>query len=484
MPSGPVRLTIYTVAVKSLEAMNTTILDTTLREGELFKIFNRQMKVQIAKKLAETGVRRIELTVDYPPRTTEADVSPVVDILSRHEVSIILHGRAYDEDIKSMLKYNVQGCALYMSLSQLHLEYKLRGLGYEEALKRLAESVSKARSAGLQYVRATVEDASRLFLEGERGLDKLVKAVERLKDAGATIVSVPDTAGLLAPRQAAEMVRVIKRRTDTPLAAHFHNDYGMASSNTVEAVLEGVEEAHVSIMGIGDRNGIADMYEVVAILEDVYGYPTGIARGSLSRLYQFFSKITGIRNCWRHPLSEEARTVRAGVHQAMTVNRPEGYMPGGKLKNDFHSPSYNLGPYVSHRLVASIIGNSRGDEEIRKITNLLAEEAKSGEGYLSISRFREIVRRETGLDLDPAYLEKYISGEKVYVLTKLDPRAPVREVLRELRSWDEVESVDEVYGDVDLVIIGRMTYSRDNLVNRLRKKYSDVLEDVKVLVTD
>ena len=464
--------------------MDTAILDTTLREGELFKVFNGEMKAQIAKRLAEIGVRRIELTIDYPPRTTEADVKPVLDILSGHEVLIILHGRAYDEDIKSMLKYSVQGCALYMSLSQLHLEYKLHGLEYEAALTRLAESVSKARSSGFKYVRATVEDASRLFLEGERGVDKIVKAAERLRDAGATIVSIPDTAGLLAPRQAAEMIRTIKKRTDVPLAAHFHNDYGMASTNTVEAILEGVEEAHVSVMGIGDRNGIADMYEVVAILEDLYGYTTGIDRDSLSPLYQFFSKITGIRNCWRHPLSEEARTVRAGVHQALTVRRPEGYMPNGKLKHDFQSPFYNLGPYVSHRLVASILGGGRSDEEVRRIANLLAEAAKSGEGFLSINRLREIVKRETGLEIDPSYLERFMAGERVYVLAKLDPRFPVQKILRELRGWDEVESVDEVYGDADLVIIGRMTYSKDNLVNRLRQKYSEALENVKVLVTD
>jgi isopropylmalate/homocitrate/citramalate synthase len=462
--------------------MRTVILDTTLREGELFRMFGSDVKAQIAGRLAEIGVGRIELTVDYPPRTTESDLRPVLDELRRRGVEVILHGRAYDEDLKSMAKYEVQGCALYMSLSQLHLEYKLHGLSYEKALGRLLESVEKARAMGFRYVRATLEDVSRIYLS--EGVDKIVDAAERLRKAGATIVSIPDTAGLLSPRMASEMVRAIKNRTDVPLAAHFHNDYGMASANTVEAVLEGVEEAHVSIMGIGDRNGIADLYEVVSTLEDIHGLKTGVERGSLRALYQFFARITGVKLHWRHPLSEEARTIRAGVHQAMAVKKPEGYMPEGKLRHDFIAPTYNLSPYVSHRLVSTILGGGRSDEEVRRITNLLAEVAKANSGVLSMAKARELIKRETGLDIEPSYLEKFMAGERVYVLAKLNPRFPADEIVRDLRRWDEVESVDEVYGDADIVITGRMSYSSDNFVNRLKQKYGSALENLKVLMTD
>ncbi|MEM1944992.1 MAG: hypothetical protein QXI97_01995 [Nitrososphaerota archaeon] len=465
--------------------MVVTILDTTLREGELFKMFPRSVRVQVAEKLAEAGVRRIELTVDYPPRTFEADLQPVLQALDGKSVEVILHGRAYDEDLKSMAKYRVHGCAVYISVSQLHLQYKLHGMTYEEALYRLSLSVKRARELGFRYVRATLEDVSRTYLlEGEDGVRKIVEAAEKLRDAGASLVSIPDTAGLLSPRMAAEMIRAIRRGTDVPLAAHFHNDYGMASANTVEAALEGVEEVHVSLMGIGDRNGIADLYEVVSVLEDIHGLDTGIDRKSLRRLYQFFTRITGMRLHWRHPLSEEAKTIRAGVHQAMAVTKPEGYMPSKKLAYDFTAPTYNLSPYVSHRLVAAILGRGRSEEDVRRLTNILAEEARASSGLLSVMRVREIISRETGMDLDPSHLASFLTGERVYVLAKLNPRFPAGEIVADLMGWDEVESVDEVYGDVDIVVTGRMTYSPDNFVNRLRQKYGQALENVKVLVTD
>ncbi len=461
--------------------MRPVILDTTLREGELFRMFGSEVRAQLARRLAEVNVRRIELTVDYPPRTTESDLRPVLDELKRGDVEVILHGRAFEEDLKSMKKYEVQGCALYMSLSQIHLEYKLHGMSYEEAFGRLLDSVEKAKSS-FKYVRATLEDASRIYLS--EGVDRIVEAAERLREAGATIVSIPDTAGLLSPRLASEMIRMIKNRSDVPLAAHFHNDYGMASANTVAAALEGVEEVHVSIMGIGDRNGIADLYEVVATLEDLHGIDTGVERSGLRPLYQFFARLTGVKLNWRHPLSEEARTIRAGVHQAMAVKKPEGYMPEGKLRHDFTAPTFNLSPYVSHRLVATILGGVKSDEEVRRVTNLLAEEARASSGVLSVAKARELIKRETGIDLEPSHLEKYLSGERVYVLAKLNPRFPAHEIVRELRLWDEVESVDEVYGDADIVITGLMSQSADNFVNRLKQKYASAMENVKVLVTD
>ncbi len=462
--------------------IETTLLDTTMREGELFRILKTDAKVELVKKLAEAGIKRVELSVDYPPRTTYKDNEPVIKTLNDHGVETVIHGRAVKEDLEAASKYNVEGVALYISPTKIHRLHKLHGISYEEAVERLAEAVSKARERGFRYVRATVEDASRFYVEGE--FELLVSAVNRLGDAGASLVSVPDTAGLLSPKKASEYIRMLRQSVSVSLAAHFHNDYGMASPNTVEAVLEGVAEAHVTVMGVGDRNGIADLYEVVATLHDIHGIDLGIDRTKLKNIYGFFSKISGVRIPWRHPLSEEAKTLRAGVHQAMAVEKPEGYIPRTKLETDFSNPVFHIGVYTSHRLVASLTGLDSKDPRVKKAAEALAVKAREKNGGLAYMDLKEVLKKELGLNVSPETVEKYLKVEKVYLLVKLNPRYDPQLILKELASWDDVETIDEVYGDADVIITGRMSLTKDNIVERFRKLFGENIEDLKVFVAD
>ncbi|MEM2910192.1 MAG: hypothetical protein QXO01_03905 [Nitrososphaerota archaeon] len=465
--------------------MKPIILDSTLREGQLYRIFSREVNRQIAVQLAETGIPRIELTVDYPPRTTYEDVAYIIDALSPYDVEVVMHGRAYQRDIEAMSKYDVDGCALYLAPTDIHREYKLGGLSYEEAVQRMEESVEIAKSFGFKYIRATVEDASRFYFDGQAGMERLEKLIDSMGDAGASLVSVPDTAGMLSPKQARDFISTIKRRCRTPISCHFHNDYGYASANTVEAVAEGADEAHVCVLGIGDRNGIADLYEVVAGLEDIYNISTGVKRDAISKLYEKFSKLTGIRPYFSHPLSKEARTVRAGVHQSMVVKMPRGYVPEKKLIYDFNgSLVFEATPYLSHKIIERLLSKYgvKGDEA-RRITEMLASNSSNKGRKLLPSEVRDILVN-AGIQVKMEDVSSIFGTENAYILIKLKPQFPASKIIGELMTWDDVDSVDEVYGDVDMVVKARVLPSDGNVISRLKKTFSDVVEEVKVLITD
>ncbi|MCX8202131.1 MAG: hypothetical protein N3H84_08550, partial [Candidatus Caldarchaeum sp.] len=200
----------------------TVLLDSTLREGELFRILKQSAKIDLVEKLADAGLKRIELTLDYPPRTTRSDVEPLVSLCNQLGVESVIHGRALKDDVLSASKYEATGVAFYIAPTDVHRRYKLHGISYEEAIERLCEAATMARQFGFKYVRATIEDASRFFVENR--MAQLVDAVKKLHQAGATLVSIPDTAGMLSPRKAAEFIRTVKNQTGVPLAAHFHND--------------------------------------------------------------------------------------------------------------------------------------------------------------------------------------------------------------------------------------------------------------------
>jgi len=460
-----------------------TLLDSTLREGELYRRFGLDTRIRIAELLAEAGVRRVELTVDYPPKTSREDVEKVVEVLRSYSTEIIIHGRAYKRDVEAAAAYDVDGVGVYLAPTKLHREYKLGGIGYREAVRRLAEAIELAEELGFKYRRATVEDASRFYVEkGMAGIMELASLVDELGDAGATLVSIPDTSGLLTPYSTRILFKELVERCRIPLAAHFHDDYGQASANTIEAALLGVGEIHVTILGIGDRNGIADLYEVAATLRDLHGLDLGIKREKLSELYRKFSRLTGVKIPFKHPLSEEAKTLRAGVHQSMAVKKPEGYIPTWKLRYDFGGASFEATPYMSRKLIQTIIGEEISREEAERIAENLAREAVRKRGRLTARRVKEILEK-MGYGVREERLNSIFGYERAYILLNLDPRYPVQEILERFTEWEDVEQVDEVYGDADLVITAKIKPG-ESVVERLKREFGEALEKVRILITD
>lgn len=461
--------------------MRTSLLDTTLREGELYKPLKLSVKTAIAKALLEVGLKRIELTLAYPPRTSPEDLKKILSIVNGYEAEAVIHCRACREDVENAGRYDSWGIAVYMALSDIHVKHKFGRDNYEEITRKLVEAVELSREIGFKYVRATVEDASRIYLE--ESIDKLVEIINVLEDAGATMISIPDTSGLLTPSISREFFKELKKHTQAPLSAHFHNDYGYASANTVEAILAGADEAHVSILGLGDRNGIADLYEVTAALTDIHRLDLGIKRESLRSLYEVFSKLTGIKIPTRHPLSDEARTIRAGVHQAMTTKAPEGYIPRMKLQYDFDSPLYEVTPFVSKKLIEKILNGYFQDysEKIKELTEYVGAEASRQGGKLSIERLHQIFS-ENGLSIPYERLEEYLGHVRAYVLLKVKDGQRIDSLIEELASWKEVELVQEVSGDSDLLLMVKMNPGVEENIQKIKKTLGDDIDRINLLI--
>lgn len=468
--------------------MSSVLLDSTLREGELYKVFPIQKKLRVASLLVEAGLKRVEVTVDYPPRTSYEDCSKLVNFLGDSGVQVVMHGRAYRNDIEAMSRYNIYGVALYLAISRLHLDYKLGGMKYDEAKARMLEAVELVKPLGLKYVRVTYEDASRLYIERNFDvLDDLLRFTGELKSAGATLLSVPDTAGLMTPRDAREFIEYCIERSRLPIASHFHNDYGLASANTIESILAGAAEAHVTILGIGDRNGIADLYEVVAPLQDVYGYDLGVRREKLARIYREFSRLTGVQIPWRHPLSEEAKTIRAGVHQSMVIKRPEGYIPRKKLEYDVDAVKYAVTPYMSHKLIleiAKLNGHDLNEVDARRIVEEIVKRVAVTGRKGSPKELARYLSETLGQEVREDLVRRFFGEERAYILLKLRPQADATKMVLDLSTWEEVDSIDEVYGDVDIVVKGRLQINGVNLVEKLRSSFHEEIEELRVLITD
>jgi isopropylmalate/homocitrate/citramalate synthase len=105
------------------------------------------------------------------------------------------------------------------------------------------------------------------------------------------------------------------------LMIHCHNDFGLATANTLAAVEEGVTYVHTCIAGFGERAGIAPFEEVVTALELLYNIETGIDLGKIYRLAQSAEKAFALpiqlnksiigENIFTHQVEEQIQETMA-----------------------------------------------------------------------------------------------------------------------------------------------------------------------------
>ncbi len=273
------------------------IFDTTLRDGEQSPgaSMNVQEKLAVAKQLAKLGVDVIEAGFAF---SSPGDFESVKTIGCEVEGPIICSlARAREEDIKSaweaLREAPKKRIHTFHSTSDIHLKHQFR-LSREEALRRSVEMVKLARTY-VDDVEFSPMDATRT------DIGYLCEVVEAVIDAGAGTVNIPDTVGYSIPSEFGALISSIRVRVKNidkaVIAVHCHNDLGLATANSLSAVLNGAGQIECTVNGIGERAGNCSMEEVVMALRtrrDIFQADTRIRTEEIVRSSKLVTKITGI----------------------------------------------------------------------------------------------------------------------------------------------------------------------------------------------
>lgn len=281
-------------------------LDTTLRDGEQTPGVSLTMeeKLAIASGLDALGVQVIEAG---SAMTSEGERQSIKAVAALGlDAEICSYVRALTADVDTALDCDVDSVHLVVPVSDLHIERKLQS-DRKSVIRRAVEVTEYAKAHGL-IVELSGEDASR------SDLDYLTTLYTAGIEAGADRLAFCDTVGVLVPEVTREIMGRLSK-LEAPISIHCHNDFGMATANTVAALRSGAAQAHVTVNGIGERAGNASLEEVVMTLESLYGIETGIKCRDLYQLSRLVSRMTGL------PLSpnkaivgENAFTHEAGIH--------------------------------------------------------------------------------------------------------------------------------------------------------------------------
>ena len=127
---------------------------------------------------------------------------------------------------------------------------------------------------------------------------------------------LPDTLGIMNPLQVIEYFRkMLRRYPDVHFDFHAHNDYDLAVSNSLAAVLSGARGLHVTVNGLGERCGNAPLSSVQVILKDQFHALTSIREDRLNDISRMVESYSGIAIAPNQPIiGDNVFTQVAGVH--------------------------------------------------------------------------------------------------------------------------------------------------------------------------
>lgn len=309
---------------------NVIIFDTTLRDGEqaLKASLTVKEKLQIALALERLGVDVMEVGFPVSSAGDFESVKTIAQNIKNSRVCAL--SRAVDKDIdvaaEALKVAEAFRIHTFIATSALHVEAKLKR-SFEDVVAMAIHAVKRARGY-TNDVEFSCEDA------GRTGIDNICRIVEAAIKAGATTVNIPDTVGYCLPTQygsiIADVVNRVPNIDKAVISVHCHNDLGMATANSLTAVLNGARQIECTINGIGERAGNTALEEVVMAIktrQDMFnGLDTRINTQEIHRVSQMVSQLCNMPiQPNKAIVGSNAFAHSSGIHQDGMVKNKNTY---------------------------------------------------------------------------------------------------------------------------------------------------------------
>ncbi|NOQ55192.1 MAG: 2-isopropylmalate synthase [Nanohaloarchaea archaeon] len=294
-------------------------MDTTLRDGEQTPgvSFNAKEKLMIAKMLLEDlKVDRIEVA---SARVSDSEKESIKDLcrwakktnnLKKIEVlGFVDKGKSVDWiDGTGAKTMNILAKG-----SMKHLTLQLKKTP-KQHIKEIIETIDYAASRGI---------SSNIYLEDwsngmKNDQDYIYLLLDNItQDNNLKRIMLPDTLGILLPENTKDYIGTLtKKYKKTHFDFHAHNDYGVATANSIAAAEAGAKGIHVTVNALGERAGNTPTCDFVIALRDLtQDLDTRIDENYLKPVSDILSNFSGKKVPSNKPIvGDDVFTQTAGIH--------------------------------------------------------------------------------------------------------------------------------------------------------------------------
>ena len=304
------------------------IFDTTLRDGEQVPgcKLETKKKIEIAERLDVLGVDIIEAGFPISSPGDYKSVEEISKVVKNSSVCGL--SRAVKKDIEvaasALKKAKKPRIHTGIGTSDSHIKYKF---------KSDRESISERAVNAVKYAKKFVDDVE-FYAEdaGRTDNDFLAKICEKVINAGATVLNIPDTTGYCLPNQYAKKIEYLINNVPNIdkaiISCHCHNDLGLATANSIQGVISGARQIECTINGIGERAGNTSLEEVVMVMRQhsELGYDTKINSKLLYSTSRMVSEIMGMPvQPNKAIVGTNAFSHSSGIHQDGVIKNRETY---------------------------------------------------------------------------------------------------------------------------------------------------------------
>ena len=304
------------------------IFDTTLRDGEQVpgcKLETSQ-KLIIAKKLDSLGVDIIEAGFPVSSPGDFNSVSEISKVVKNASVCGLTRAVQNDIDVAVKALKHAKNPRIHTGIgtSDSHIKHKFNSTR-DKILERAIEAVKYSKKY-VDDVEFYAEDA------GRTDNDFLALVCEKVIDAGATVLNIPDTTGYCLPNEYGKKISFlmnnVKNIDKATISCHCHNDLGLATANSIEGVINGARQIECTINGIGERAGNTSLEEVVMILKqhEELNLDTNINTKLLLETSRMVSDLMGmVVQPNKAIVGANAFAHSSGIHQDGVIKKRETY---------------------------------------------------------------------------------------------------------------------------------------------------------------
>ncbi|MDO7907422.1 2-isopropylmalate synthase [Paenibacillus sp. JX-17] len=463
------------------------IFDTTLRDGEQSPgvNLNTREKVEIAMQLEKLGIDRMEAGFPAASPGDLAAVNAVARAVKNTTVIGLARSREQDIDaVKEALKGAQDPCIhIFLATSPIHRQHKLR-MDKAQVLDTARSAIRYSRKL-FDKVEFSLEDA------GRTEYDFMVEMVKMAVQEGAKVVNIPDTVGYLTPYEYGSIFKHLKENVPdiekVQLSAHCHNDLGMATANTLAAILNGADQIEGTINGIGERAGNTAIEEIAMALEtrlEFFQAKTSLQLSEIARTSRLVSRLTGMVVPGNKAIvGANAFAHESGIHQ------------DGMLKE---KTTYEIMTPETIGLKESklVLGKHSGRHAFRERLIELGYELSEEEVNLAFAKFKDLAdkKKEVSdedilalLEIELADTPEVFKLETLFV-TYGNQAVPTAKVLMVKDDGQKIEeeaegngSVDAIYNAIDKASGEDVTLSDYSIQSVTHGK--DALGEVHVILT-